>query len=233
MIHRLRAIPVLVFLAVLAVPAAGCGGDGGSDERRPPAAPAGTTVVAALGDSITAGSPLWDPDPALRAQIAAPDPRSQYGYWAELALAGTDFRNCGVPGERTDEIADRLDECAAGAEVLIVQGGVNDIAQGRAVAAAARDLRRMVRRGEQRGLRVAIAELLPWNGGYPQAHGPVRDLNRRIARIGSEEGVPVLQWYELLEDPKRPGRMALELTADLAHPSIAGYRRLGRAVKLP
>ena len=36
----------------------------------------------------------------------------------------------GVYGERTDEIAQRLDECAAGAEVLVVQGGINDIAQG-------------------------------------------------------------------------------------------------------
>jgi lysophospholipase L1-like esterase len=45
--------------------------------------------------------------------------------------------------------------------------------------------------------------------------------------------VPVIEWYRVLEDPRRPGRMRLRLTIDLAHPSIAGYRRLGEAVELP
>ena len=146
-------------------------------------------MVAALGDSITAGTPLWDPDPALRAQIPAPDPRSQYGWWAERALADTDFRNCGVPGERTDEIAARLDECARGADVLVVQGGVNDIAQGLAPPVAAANLRAMVRRGKRLGLAVTIVELLPWNGGYPAADPAIRALNRRIAGIAAAEGV--------------------------------------------
>ena len=219
----------LLLAAVLATAIAACGGSendaGGS--RAP------STLVAALGDSITAGSPLWDPDPALRSQISAPDERSQYEYWAERALPGTEFRNCGVPGERTDEIAARLDGCAEGADVLIVQGGVNDLGQGVAPAPVARNLRAMVRRGKQLGLRVAIVELLPWNGGYPDADHPIRELNRRIARIGGEEDVPVLPWYRELEDPRRPGRMRLDLTVDLVHPSVRGYRRLGESVELP
>jgi lysophospholipase L1-like esterase len=202
---------------------AGCGGEG---ER-------GDTVVAALGDSITAGTPLWDPDPALRAQISEPDRRSQYGYWAERELPGTDFRNCGVPGERTDEIERRLEECARGAEALVVQGGVNDVAQGVPVERAAGNLRDMVRRGKELGLRVTIVELLPWNGGYPAADRPIRALNRRIAAIGREEGVSVNEWYRVLEDPRRPGRMRLDWTIDLAHPSTEGYRRLGEALGLP
>jgi lysophospholipase L1-like esterase len=211
------------------------GGCGGQDPRpaTDPRAPAGATVVAALGDSITAGAPLWDPDPAVRSQIPDPDRRSQYGYWAERSLAGTSFRNCGVSGQRTDEIAARLDECAGGADVLIVQGGVNDIAQGLPVENAADNLRAMVRRGERLGLRVAIAELLPWNGGYPEAERPIRELNRRIASVAGQEGVTVIPWYEVLEDPRRPGRMRPRWTSDLAHPSVAGYRRLGAAVELP
>ena len=36
-------------------------------------------LVAALGDSITAGSPAWDPDPAVRERIGpALDERSQF-----------------------------------------------------------------------------------------------------------------------------------------------------------
>jgi lysophospholipase L1-like esterase len=224
-----RTTLALSLLVATAVTIAACGGpDTAADPDAPP-----SVVVAALGDSITAGAPLWDPDPALRSQIPAPDRRSQYGYWAERALPRAEFRNCGVPGERTDEIAARLDACAEGADVLIVQGGVNDIAQGIAPAPAARTLRAMVRRGKQLELRVAIVELLPWNGGYPRADRPIRELNRRIALIGGEEDVPVLQWYDELEDPRQPGRMRLDLTVDLIHPSVKGYRRLGESVELP
>ena len=217
-------------MLILACLLAGCGDDENQSEG---GGRAETVVAAALGDSITAGAPLWDPDPALRSQIPDPDERSQYGYWAERALPGTDFRNCGVPGERTDEIEARLESCAEGADVLVVQGGVNDIAQGMAVEPVARNLRDMVRAGERLGLRVAIVELLPWNGGYPGAAAPIRRLNELIAEIGRKENVPVIEWYRILEDPRRPGRMRLRLTVDLAHPSVAGYRRLGESVELP
>jgi lysophospholipase L1-like esterase len=91
----------------------------------------------------------------------------------------------------------------------------------------------MVRVCERLDLRVAIAELLPWNGGYPTGAPLIRALNRRIARIAGEEGVLLLRWYRLLEDPRRPGRMRDEWTDDLVHPSVAGYRRLGEALELP
>ena len=94
-------------------------------------------IVAALGDSITAGSPAWDPDPAVRAQIGAPDAESQYEHWAALRDPRLRFRNCGIYGQRTDEIAARLEHAAEGADVLIVQGGINDIAQRRPVEPAA------------------------------------------------------------------------------------------------
>jgi lysophospholipase L1-like esterase len=222
--------PIASVALVLAL-GAGCGAE--EPSAGGPQPKAGQTVVAALGDSITAGAPLWDPDPSVRSRIPDADRRSQYGYWAERALAGTSFRNCGVSGQITEEIAARLDECAHDADVLIVQGGVNDIAQGLPPTGAAENLRGMVRRGKELGLRVAVVELLPWNGGYPAADRPIRALNRRIASIGRQEGVLVIHWYELLEDKRRPGRMRLRLTSDLAHPSVEGYRRLGEAVELP
>jgi lysophospholipase L1-like esterase len=207
-----------IWLAVLfGLVLMGCGDDHG-------------TLVAALGDSITAGSPLWDPDQAVRSTLRSPDADSQYERWAERRLDGVRFRNCGVFGERTDQIAARLDECADGADVLIVQGGINDIAQMRRVRSAARHLRAMVRRGKELGLRVALVEVLPWNNGYPFADRRIRRLNRSIREIGREEGVAVFSWYQRLEDPRRPGRMKREWTIDGDHPSIEGYRRLGETI---
>ncbi len=103
------------------------------------------TVVACLGDSITEGSPHWD----SRAQTG--DPESSWEHWAGLQHPELELRNFGIWGERTDEIATRFAEAVAGAEVLIVQGGINDIAQGRAVDDAARNLRSLVDRGSASG----------------------------------------------------------------------------------
>ncbi len=87
--------------------------------------------------------------------------------------------------------------------MLIVQGGINDIAQGRPVEPAADNLRAMVQQGKALGLRVAIAELLPWNNGYPEADPKIRHLNELIRALARDEGVRVLPFYETLEDPAR------------------------------
>ena len=196
---------------------------------------ANTTLVAALGDSIVAGSPGYDPDPRMRETLGfGANEKSQWEYWAEQKDPSLRFRNCGVYGQRTDEIAKRLDECAKGAKVLIVQGGINDIAQGRPVEPAAENIRKMVERGRELGLRVAVADLLPWNNGYPEADPKIRRLNDLIHQVAKDEAVPVLPFYKTLEDPDRPGRMKEEWTSDGDHPSVEGYRLLGeQAFRLP
>jgi lysophospholipase L1-like esterase len=177
-------------------------------------------IVAALGDSISEGSPGYD-------SRKGGDETSQWEYWAARKHPHLEFRNCGIYGQRTDEIRARLDECARGVDVLVVQGGINDIAQGRPVEAAADDLRAMVRRGKELDLRVALADVLPWNNGWPDADDPIRRLNALVAEIARDEDVPLLPFHDTLEDPDRPGRMREEWTSDGDHPSIAGYRRLG------
>jgi lysophospholipase L1-like esterase len=192
-------------------------------------------LVAALGDSITAGSPAWDPDPAVRQRMRLPpNSESQWELWAARRDRRLAFRNCGVYGQRTDEIAARLERCTEGADALVVQGGINDIAQGRPPEEAAEGLGRMVRRGRELGLRVAIADVLPWNNGYPGVEGPIRRLNALIAGLAEELGVPLLPFHETLADPERPGRMPERWTSDGDHPSVEGYRRLGElAFRLP
>ena len=174
--------------------------------------------MAAIGDSITAGSP-WDDDPEI-------------GWPAAAAAADTRLRFTvrAIYGKRTDEIAAWLDEAAAGATALVVQGGINDIAQGRPVDSAAANLLGMVRRGQELGLSVAVANVLPWNNGWPQAEAAIRELNALIEAMG----VPVLPFHETLEDPERPGRMREDWTIEGDHPSVEGYRRLGAlAFRLP
>jgi len=189
---------------------------------------AAVLLVAALGDSITAGSPGYDPDPEQRAlRRFGADRESQWEYWAAAKDPRLEFRNCGVYGQRTDEIAARLDACAEDADALIVQGGINDIAQGRSVEAAAANLRLMLRRARERDLPVTLADVLPWNNGYPEAETKIRRLNFLTAEISEQEAVPLLPFHDTLEDPGAPGRMRPEWTSDGDHPSVEGYRLLG------
>ena len=153
-------------------------------------------VAAAIGDSITAGSP-WDDDPAIGwpAAAASADPRLRFTVRA-------------VYGKRTDEIATWLDEAVAGADVLVVQGGINDIAQGRPVADAAANLGSMVSAARSAACASSSRTSFPGTTAGRGAEAPIRELNALIAGLG----VPVLAFHETLEDPDRPGRMREDWT---------------------
>ena len=226
---------VLVFLA-------GCGSEEEPPDPEPPV-PAGAergTSVAALGDSITAGNPLYDPDPAQRDALGfGSDPESQYEYWAAESNLDLDFVNCGVFGERTDQIAMRLPDCVEDADLVIVQGGINDIAQtlggdpqsvDDAVSAAAANIDGILAEAEEMGLDVAVTNVLPWNNGHPTADDPIEALNAHIAEIAKRRSVPLLDFHKALESTDQPGTMAPQYTDDGDHPSIEGYRILGELV---
>jgi lysophospholipase L1-like esterase len=186
-----------------------------------------TIVVTALGDSITSGAPLWDPNPAVRETLPGElDERSQWTHWAQAKDPRLVFRNHGVNMQETGEIASRLDAAVHGADVLIVQGGVNDLVHGQPLEGAAENLDVMVQRGQSFGLPVAIAELIP-NNNFTELDEQIRELNERIRRIGEERSVPVLAFYAALEDPQRPSRIHPDWTDDGNHPNVAGHRRLG------
>jgi lysophospholipase L1-like esterase len=203
----------------------GCGGtpDGG-----------GQRLIAALGDSISAGNPGYDPHASTRRRLGLGDnPESQWEWWAEERHPDLDFRNCGVRGERTDEIMRRLAECATGADAIVIQGGTNDLAQGVPVNAVAANLKRMVEVAKAEDLGVALTDVLPLNTAHPRADPLIAQLNRRIRAIAATEHVRLLPFHEVLEDPSHPGLMRPEWTADGIHPSVAGYRRLGELAFRP
>lgn len=182
------------------------------------------SVVACLGDSITEGSPYWD------SRQRSGDPEGQWQHWAGLIHPELELRNHGIWGERADEIARRFDEAVAGADRLLVQGGINDIAQGRSIELAAANLRTLVARGLALGVGVAVCDVLPWNNGWPQHEASIRALNEHLHALD----VPLMRFHDTLEDPERPGRMRADWCNDDGdHPSLAGYRRLGEVAFRP
>ena len=186
--------------------------------------------MAVAGDSISAGSPLWDPDPAVRARITAPDERSQWQWWAAQADPRLEFRTTAVYAERTDKIARRLDLVLDGADVLVVQGGINDVVRRRRVEEAAGDIEAMLERGRAAGLAVAVTDVLPWNNGDERTAADIERLNALIRLVDA----PLLPFHDTLADPADPTRMGDGWTDDGDHPSVEGHRLLGeRAFQLP
>jgi lysophospholipase L1-like esterase len=187
-------------------------------------------VVAVAGDSISAGSPLWDPDPAVRARIPALEERCQWQWWAARADPRLEFRTTAVYGERTEEIARRLDLVLEGADVLVVQGGINDVVQWRPVEEAAANIEAMLERGRAAGLVITVTDVLPWDNGDKRTAADIERLNALIRQIAA----PLLPFHDTLADPAEPTRMGDRLTDDGDHPSVEGHRLLGeRAFRLP
>ena len=94
------------------------------------------------------------------------------------------FRNHGVNGQRTDEIAARLDAQPQAPTCSSYRAASTTSPRAGRSSPRPRTCARMVRRGKELGLRVAIANLLPWNNGWPEWKGRSELLNRLIDELG-------------------------------------------------
>jgi lysophospholipase L1-like esterase len=120
----------------------------------------------------------------------------------------------------------------SGADAVVIQGGINDLATGLPPQAVLANLRGMVRAANEENLDVAVADVLPYNPA-PRSNRAIDELNRRIAALAGSTGAELLPFHRVLEDPDHPGRMKGEWTADGIHPSVEGYRRLGELAFQP
>ncbi|MEO0880205.1 MAG: arylesterase [Pseudomonadota bacterium] len=131
-------------------------------------------VVVMLGDSLTAGFGLAQAD-ALPAQLER-----------TLAARGVaaQFVNAGVSGDTTGGGLERYDWSVkgAGADLLVVALGANDYLQGKSVAAARENLRKILQRARADGLPVALIGLAPRsNGAVSQRDAAFADIYPALA----------------------------------------------------
>jgi lysophospholipase L1-like esterase len=189
------------------------------------------TVIVALGDSTTAGTP------GFRSPIEAPpdgsgDVQSQYAYWLMRARPEWDVRNRGVNGERSDEIARRFDRdvLAAAPAVVIVIGGVNDIYQGRPADEVERNLAAIYARARAAGIKVLSGTIIPFNTASPEQNRRMRAVNDWIRRQPEgDANVSTVETRHAVASPADPDRLIS--SPDDLHPSVDGYRRMADAIR--
>jgi lysophospholipase L1-like esterase len=195
----------------------------------PAAAAPAPTVIVALGDSTTAGTP------AFQSPLEAPpdgrgEARSQYAYWLPRAHPGWRALNRGIDGERADQIRARFarDVEAEHPRFVIVLAGVNDVYQGRPLADAEADLLWMYRRAKALGIVPVAATVLPFTRATAAQNERLARINAWIRSAAKREGIPFCDAARAVADPKDARR--LKSSPDGLHPDVAGYRALGEAL---
>jgi lysophospholipase L1-like esterase len=188
-------------------------------------------MIVCLGDSTTAGTPLFK-SPVEAPPDGVGEERSQFAYWLRQAHPGWQVLNCGVNGERTDQIAQRFerDVLAHHPRVVIIIAGVNDVYQGLPASRVTSELEALYNRALASGLRVVAGSIVPYNTAGDDQNARMHAVNAWIAQFaGTHAGVWFVDTRKAAADPDHPNRLAA--SPDGLHPDIAGYRAMAAALE--
>ena len=146
------------------------------------------TVLVALGDSTTAGTPFF------RSPVEAPpngdgDARAPYTFRLAHLHPELTIHNRGVNGERSDQILARFDRdvLAMHPDVVVIIAGVNDVYQGRAAAFVTVNLAAMYARAKAEGIRVAAGSIVPFNTASADQNARMHAVNDWIRAEAARE----------------------------------------------
>jgi len=187
--------------------------------------------IVALGDSTTAGTPGF-----LSPLEAPPDGKgditSQYAHWLMKSEPTWDVINCGVNGERSDQIAARVvrDVIGASPSAVVIIAGVNDVYQGRTVEHVLAQLRTMYDRAAHAGIRVVGGTIVPYNTAGPAENERMRQINAWIReQTRNEPAIAFVDTRAAVAAPENTDRLAE--SPDGLHPSPGGYRAMADAIR--
>jgi lysophospholipase L1-like esterase len=190
-----------------------------------------SSIIVALGDSTTAGTPGFQ-SPIEAPPDGAGDPRSQYAYW--LTHAHPDWRvlNRGVNGERSDQIRARFTRDVLGKKVpdtVIIIAGVNDIYQGRPAADVQRELEAMYDEARAAGIPIVAGTIIPYNTATADQNARMRAVNAWIrAHAARHADTAFCDTRAAVAAPGSPDRLVS--SPDDLHPSPDGYKLMAEAL---
>ncbi len=215
---RLR--PLRFLIAALLCAFGGARMEAASPERR--------TLIVAIGDSTTAGTPFF------RSPLEVPpdgsgDPEGQFSYWMMRKRAQWDVLNFGIAGETTSQIRARFAAAIKrGPRYIIILAGVNNIFQGLPLKAATNDLYWMYQQAEGQGIMPVAATVLPFDAATPAQADAIDQLNEWIKKAAEKFRMPVADLNAAVRDPNDPHK--LNGSPDGVHPDIGGYRSMAMSL---
>jgi lysophospholipase L1-like esterase len=189
-------------------------------------------VIVALGDSTTAGTPLFL-SPLEAPPDGRGDERSQFAYWLRRARPDWRVLNRGVNGERSDQIAARFDRdvLAERPDAVIIIAGVNDVYQGRSASEVTSVLRDLYDRADRASIPIVAGSIVAYNTASPEACAAMHEINRWIqdeaARRTNLTFADTRAATAAADDPDR-----LAGSPDDLHPDVEGYRRMADVLEI-
>jgi lysophospholipase L1-like esterase len=187
--------------------------------------------IVALGDSTTAGTPGFL-SPLEAPPSGCGNVESQYAYWLMKAHPEWQVLNKGINGERSDQIEARFDRDVvdAGARLVVIIAGVNDIYQGRSPEIVQGHLQAMYDRSHRADIPVVAGSIIPFNTATPSQNARMQAVNRWIQGVAAADPhVAYCETRRAVADRNDPDR--LTSTPDDLHPSPEGYRMMAEALQ--
>lgn len=185
--------------------------------------------IVCLGDSTTAGTPGFF-SPRERPPDGMGDPQSQYAYWIMQRHPEWTLYNCGVRGQRTDQMLRRFnwDVPPHKPDIVVILGGVNDINQGKELSLIQDNLTRLYDLSLEQKAKVLACTILPLDMFEPAQKEKILEMNRWVKQTAEKRGLGFCDTYQALDNPFKPG--FLVNTPDDIHPDIEGYRQMGYVI---
>jgi len=183
------------------------------------------TLIIAIGDSTTAGTPFFK-SPLEVPPDGEGDPEGQYAYWMMKRRPQWQVLNYGINGQTTSQIRARfLDAIARGPRYIIVLAGVNDIYQDLPLKPVTDNLYWMYQQAQGKGIMPVAATVLPFDTATPEEAKAIDALNEWIKKAADKFRIPLADLNASVRDTKDPHK--LNGSPDGIHPDIGGYRKMG------
>lgn len=156
-------------------------------------------------------------------------------YWASLRpqfFSDNNFVGRGISGQTTYQflVRFRSDVVALNPKAVVINGGINDIAQNNYIYNEDTTFGNIVSMAEiakANGIKVILTSLLPSNSCYwrldiKEVADKVASLNARIKEYAQQQGYPYIDYYsQMISQPDRG--IISAYSNDGVHPTIEGY----------
>ncbi len=187
--------------------------------------------VLGFGDSLTAGTPGYDPTTGYGNQ------QSQYGYWLvrkarEARQLTLEFDNQGVPGELVRHMLQRLHSILTkhSYAIIVILGGSNDLGWGDEPDRVFGHLKDLWQYALDKGSDVIACTIPPVGMAYPPLQEAQFRFNDMIAEASREQdSVLLVDLFAALSNERGLLRAEFD-SGDGLHMNEYGYRQMGESI---